>query len=122
MEDTHITLQGLRNILSHINFKGWVFKSDHFAPGQESGCWLQVRFTAPDNATHEMDQSWSGRKWYISPYSTPDEVVQTCLKAVLTAVEHEAREQFLYKGVAIFQPHVPVEELLKIAALKSLRS
>jgi hypothetical protein len=41
--------------------------------------------------------------------------VQTALKAVLTAEEHEAREQFFYRGGAVFGPHINVDRLWTIA-------
>lgn len=47
----------------------------------------------------------SGRKWRISHHACRGEVVQTALTAVLAWFEHEAREAFLWKGKAIFQPH-----------------
>lgn len=72
------------------------------------GFYVQVRFTA-------SGEPWSGRKWYLSAHATDAEVVQTALKAVLTAVEHEAREAFTYQGVALFQPHCSLEELVQAA-------
>lgn len=45
---------------------------------------------------------------------TKSEVVQTAFKAVLTAVEHETRETFLYRNKAIFGPHYNVDALLKL--------
>lgn len=59
--------------------------------------------------------SWNGRPWYISNFACDSEIVQTCLKAVLTAVEHETREKFLLDGRMIFGPHVDVAALLEIA-------
>lgn len=70
--------------------------------------YLQARFRADD-------QEWGGRKWLLSPHMTKSEVVQTALKAVLTAVEHEAREHFLYRGRAVFGPHYDVDALHEIA-------
>lgn len=51
---------------------------------------------------------------------TVSELVQTALKAVLTAVEHEVREQFLYRGRAIFNPHCDVEELVALCERRAL--
>ncbi|MFT3671328.1 hypothetical protein [Aestuariivirga sp.] len=59
---------------------------------------------------------WWGRKWYISPNMTDGEIVQTVFKALLTAVEHETREQFLFKGVAIFDPHIDLDKLVQLHA------
>lgn len=54
---------------------------------------------------------WRGRKWRLSPHMTKSEVVQTAFAALMAAVEHEAREQFLYMDRAIFHPHYDVDRL-----------
>jgi hypothetical protein len=51
---------------------------------------------------------------------TRSEVVQTALKAVLSAEEHEARERFLYKGKAVFGPHFDVDVLHSIYGKEAL--
>jgi hypothetical protein len=56
-----------------------------------------------------------GRQWRISQHATKSEVVQTAMKAVLTALEHEAREEFLYADTAIFGPHFNVDDLVVLA-------
>jgi hypothetical protein len=67
--------------------------------------------------------SWTGRKWYVSQHSTDSEVLQTILKAYLTALEHEAREMFLYRGQPIFDPHFDVEalHLLRVVGMLDTR-
>lgn len=55
-----------------------------------------------------------GRKWKWSQFMTKSEIVTTCLKAVLQYEEHEARENFQYKGYSIFDPHYDVDVLLEI--------
>jgi hypothetical protein len=107
-----LTLDYLRHLLSLCAFNDWQFVAGEMG----DGFYLQVRFK--DCAAKE----WSGRKWYVSRHSTRSEVVQTAFKAVLTAVEHEAREQFTYWGTAIFGPHFDVEALLDIAEKKDVRS
>jgi hypothetical protein len=105
----------IEQVLSQIAYKDW-----QFYLGEARGVlFLQIRFISPDSATREIALQ-SGRKWLLSPFMTPSEVVQTALKAVLTAVEHEARERFLYRGVAVFGPHIDVESLL-VAARKEDR-
>lgn len=113
-----MTVVDLATILREIHFHGWSFKFGVMGEGM----YMQVQFLAPDNDTKELHQVQSGRKWYISHFSTKEEVVQTCLKAVLTAVEHEAREHFTYKGVALFQPHMPLETLMEHAQEKIKRT
>ena len=55
-----------------------------------------------------------GRKWKWSQYMTKSEVVTTCLKAVLQYEEHEARENFKYKGLSIFDPHWDCDQLWEL--------
>jgi hypothetical protein len=55
-----------------------------------------------------------GRKWKWSQFMTKSEVVTTCMKAVLQYEEHEARENFKYKGLSIFDPHMDVEKLYEL--------
>lgn len=57
---------------------------------------------------------WNGRWWRLSRHMTDGEVVQTALKAVLTALEHEAREKFTYRGVSVFDSHLDIEKLVEL--------
>lgn len=61
-----------------------------------------------------QDAGIKGRKWYISPYMTDGEILQTIFKAILTYDEHEIREKFLFKGKRIFGPHHSLEDLMRI--------
>lgn len=44
---------------------------------------------------------------------TKSEFVRTCFLAVLQAVEHETRENFRYRGKAVFGPHIDVDALVE---------
>jgi len=65
-------------------------------------------------------------KFKVSKYSInrwkgwtrKSEVVTTCLKACLQYEEHEARENFKYHGVSIFDPHYDVDKLLTLRTSK----
>lgn len=76
--------------------------------------YLQVEFFATCAVTGERELQ-RGRKWLISKHMVPSEIVTTCLKAVLAAVEHEVRENFTYRSEAIFHPHFNVDELHSLA-------
>ncbi len=109
-------------VLADVEFPQFDFIVGLMGP---DGYFLQVEFKAVDHVVWphaDVERSWTGRKWYISAHSTVGEIVQTALKAVLTAIEHEAREQFKYKGVAIFQPHINPDALVEIAVQKMVRS
>lgn len=108
----------LRETLVNIAYKEWTFRIEK----DGIGLWfLQVVVNGPCAATNEAI-TWSGRKWRMSMHMTTSEVVSTALKAVLAAEEHEARERFLYKGRAIFGPHLNVEHLWRIAGETEVRS
>jgi hypothetical protein len=42
----------------------------------------------------------------------PNEIVTTAFKAVMTAMEHEVRESFKYRDVAIYNPHLDPDSLV----------
>jgi len=75
------------------------------------------------NITHQPT-SWTGRKWFLSEHMTKSEIVTTAFKAIMTAVEHETREQFLYRGASIFDPHYDVDCLhaLRVSAPLDVRA
>ena len=66
-------------------------------------------------------EEWKGRKWYLSPYSTDDEIVKTVYLAFEVAVKHEILEGFKVDGLPIFNPHVDFEALLKVCKLETTR-
>lgn len=75
--------------------------------------YLQISFHDKDNVTGEYSLQ-KCRKWYLSPYMTTTEVVRTAHKAYEAAVLHEMNEKFKYKGVAIYNPHTNVEDLVEV--------
>lgn len=107
---------GFEEILRDVEFDGWEFMVGEGPVSVKSGrrpCYLQVEFHALDSLSLEP-MYFRGRKWPLSYHMTRSEVVQTSLMAALAAVEHEAREKFLYKGKAIFGPHHFVDDLLNV--------
>lgn len=111
-----MTEQELRQIVSELEFRDWKFSvvEEAWQP------FLQVGFSAPCHDTGQIEWQQS-RKWRLSYHMTKGEVVQTALLAVLTAVEHETREEFTYRGVPVFQPHVDIDKLLEIATEFAVR-
>lgn len=100
----------VQEVLSHVAYNDW-----HVGVGvDDTRLYLQVRFIAPDEDTGEA-REWNGRKWLLSPHMTDSELVFTAWLAIKTAVEHEARETFMYKGRKIFGPHISVEALHRVA-------
>jgi hypothetical protein len=100
----------IRTALAQVEFPGYEFICRESA----GRFYIQARFRAPHCQTGEVEVQHT-RKWYVSKFATRSEIVQTALKLVLTSVEHEAREQFKYKGRAVFGPHLAVDQLWGIA-------
>lgn len=100
-----------RATLDLCDFPGFSFVLGSDRSGEH---YLQIQcYEGRCNVTGEAKE-WKGRKWRLSVHMTPSEVVQTAFKAVLTALEHEARENFKYRGVSIFDPHYDVERLVEL--------
>lgn len=83
----------------------------------------RLRVTCKEGKCNVTGQphSWNGRWWRLSQHMTDSEIVWTCWKAVLTALEHEAREQFTFKGVPIADSHVDVHKLADFMAQPSVK-
>lgn len=107
-----MTAQEVGQILAAVQYKDW-----SFIVGSEGGQWLylQPQFIAVCRDSGAI-QPQKGRKWRLSQHMTKSEIVQTAFKAVMTAEEHEARENFTYRGRAIFGPHYDVDDLAWLAA------
>lgn len=58
------------------------------------------------------------RKWLLTEDMSRSEIVSTAFKAVMSAEEHEARENFRYRGKRVFGPHFDVDSLVEIATYK----
>lgn len=77
--------------------------------------YLQWTFRAPDWATDDCKtlQTWSSRKWHLSPHMVKQEIVQTAFMAAVAAEEHEARKAFFYSGARPFHPHISLSALME---------
>jgi hypothetical protein len=101
------TLDEIREIIEQVSYKDWRF---HVMP-YGAGYVLQLRFCGAGAADEQRS-----RKWILSSFACRSEIVQTALKAVLAAEEHEARELFRYKGRPVFGPHYNVDKLHELLA------
>jgi hypothetical protein len=98
-----LAFEEAEKILSQVECSPYELRFDRL---EGSDKWfLQVRLWRPDTVTGEW--GWrSGGKYYVSPHSTPGELVRKCLAAVLAYAEHEVRENFLFRGRRVFGPHI----------------
>lgn len=105
------------SILDECEFENYKFHVGTFS--RNSGAYfIQISYEEPDVNTGVMETQ-RGRKWHVSPHATRSEVVQTAFKAVLTSMEHRAREHFKYQGCSIFGPHFDVHNLVLLCQSKN---
>jgi hypothetical protein len=110
-----MTRAEIEAILAEVTYKDW-----QFHVGDKNGTlFLQVRFRRHDPVTGRREEGWQhGRKWQLSEFMVKGEVVQTALKAALTAEEYECREAFRYRGEPIFGPHFDLDALWQLCREK----
>ena len=110
-----ITFDQVTDLLKEIQYKDWMFNLIE----ENNILFLQVSFVKQCACGREKDMIHFGRKWRVSPRITKSEFVQTVFKAIITAEEHEIREDFKYKGCSIFAPHFDIDTLVSIYKKKS---
>jgi hypothetical protein len=90
----------VRNVLADLSYEDWVLHV-----GVRAGMvYISAKFIAPCSKTGNIETHQT-RRWLIRPDAEEMEIVQTAFKCIITALEHEAREKFAYRGRAILGPH-----------------
>jgi hypothetical protein len=108
----------MNRILDRVEFPGLQFRVGrvpHAEKPEGFDYFLQIVKPQAICTVTGMESEWKSRKWPLSVYMVDGEVVQTALKAVLTAFEHEIRENFKVDGTAPFQPHFDLDALVSFA-------
>lgn len=118
------SLKEIQRIVDNCEFLDWDvrLRLDHELPEDDSAFrpYVQIFGHGPNPKNNMEEEKWSGRKWFISPHMCTNEIVRTCYKAIHCAVLHEMNEMFLYKGQAVFTPHMDYDEIAKIMSERSL--
>jgi hypothetical protein len=96
--------EDIKTILKQIKYKDWRF----LLREKEGVMYLQIKFDAPDNYTGVMEEQ-SCRKFMLSTAMVKSEIVETAWLAVQRAELHEAGENFWYKGVLPYCPHIDID-------------
>ena len=110
-------LTRVTGLVSSTTFPGYRF--------QVTGSWVtglitvHVEYEEAD-VMSGVEETQHGRRWIIEHDATDMAVIQTCFKALLTSLEHRARENFTYDGRAILQPHYDLNTLMAISPARSL--
>lgn len=107
------TKESLQKFVDELEFNDWTFKLGF----KNDVPYLQIKFMARSNMHPEDPTLYeqSCRKWMLSYYMELDELMSTAWKAVQAAIEHEAREQFKWRGEPIFRPHIDPHVLWEVS-------
>jgi hypothetical protein len=103
-----LTRKNLERIIADIRYKDWTFRLG----GSGDDMYLQVVFNAYDVTTGK-EELQKCRKWRLSKFMIPAEVVRTAWLAVAQAEMHEAAENFLYRKQAVHNPHLDYDALVE---------
>lgn len=106
----------LMTIMENVKFPGYVFE---YGMLTQKLFFVRVFYREPD-VMSGVTEDQRGRIWPIPAESTTGQVVQTCFKAILTSLEHRAREHFLYRERPVMQPHLDIDRLWELALPREL--
>lgn len=112
MEQPRKTFEEVLIILSNITFMDRKFR----LLTKGDGFLFQLWYMEPDSNVpgSTVPVLQRARKWYISPFSTETEIVETVFKACRTSMEHVVREHFHYKGEKVYSPHMHIDARLDL--------
>jgi len=103
---------GVERVLACCSFRDWKL---HVSKSEDR-VYLFASWVGQDNFKPGHVEQQVSRRWLIRPEASASEIVQTAFACVMTAMEHEVREQFLYHDRAVFGPHHNVDALWNISA------
>ena len=112
-----MTRDDLQEILNDIECMDYSFEIRELGEG---GFLVSAVYDEEDIYTKEIEVQRT-RKWYISPFAIKSEIVQTCIKIILTSMEHRVREHFKYRGELVLGPHFDIDALHELAANKRIQ-
>ena len=105
------SMEEIQNIIDGVRFRDRIFnlmvKGDGFL--------VQMSYFEADvNQINFPPVVQTTRKWYISPYSTDSEIVETCFAMVCRSQLHVAGEHFTYHGRQVYSPHFNVVKRMEM--------
>lgn len=105
-----MTRKDIEKIISQVSFQDRSFR----LLNKGDGYLLQVQYLEADIDVGGPPILQSARKWYISPWMTETEIVETAFLACQRSMEHVLKEHFKYKGERVYSPHFDIDARLDI--------
>ena len=111
MSQYKMSRKEVEEILSGVKFMDRTFR----LLDKGDGWLLQMQYMEPDIEKPGSEPVLqSTRKWYVSPFMTPSEVVETAWACVCRSMLHVASEHFTYKGRRVYSQHFDVETRIEM--------
>jgi len=111
MEQKAKTREEIETILDRITWPGG---RSHRLLDKGDGFLLQLTYDETCVVSGRVEKQHT-RKWYISPFSTETEIVETAWAAVQRSVLHQAAEWFRYCGARVYSPHLSIDARMTAA-------
>lgn len=109
MSQHRMTRQEVARIIDQVRFMDRKFRLLE----KGDGFLVQMRYLEADVEHPEKGlQIQATRKWYVSPYMTESEVLETVWAMVQRSQLHVASEHFTYKGKRVYSQHFSVKARL----------
>jgi hypothetical protein len=105
MSQQKLSRADIEKILEDVSFQDREFllldKGDGFL--------IQMAYMEPDvEHPEEGPVVQKTRKWYVSPFMSESEIVETCWAAVQRSQLHIASEYFMYRGKRVYSQHFDI--------------
>jgi len=108
------TLESIKALVGDVKYSDWDFL---VKTNKDKTPYIQIKFWAKSNfSDSDKLELQSCRKWQLSYYMCDEEIISTAFKAMLAAVEHEARELFTWRDEPIYRPHLDIYTLHRISS------
>jgi len=105
MSQNKLSREEIEKILKDVSFQDRKF----LLLDKGDGYLVQMSYMEPDvDNPEEGPVEQKTRKWYVSPYMTESEIVETCWAAVQRSQLHIAGEYFKYRGKRVYSPHFDI--------------
>lgn len=105
MSQRKLTREQIESVLEQIKFMDRTFRVIE----KGDGFLLQMQYYEADVEKPGSEPVLqSTRKWYLSPYMTDSEIVETAWACVLRSQQHVASEHFTYKGRRVYSQHFDI--------------
>lgn len=101
----------VQSVVAECNFPGYTFEVAYMGYNFSADVIaLRVTYNEPDVMTG-VTELQEGRWWLVQEAWDKGQIARTAFKAIMTSLEHRCRENFKYRGKAVFNPHFDIDDV-----------